>query len=44
MLSQPSVVAELVAKARQELHVTLNWKEKFDELLTKSSWRKKQKL
>ncbi|CBY39834.1 unnamed protein product [Oikopleura dioica] len=27
MLSQPSVVAELVAKARQDLPVTLNWKD-----------------
>ena len=37
MLSQPRVVAELVAKARQDLPVTLNWKEKFDILRTKSS-------
>ena len=31
MLSKPSVVAELVAKARQSLPITLNWKEKFIE-------------
>ena len=36
MLSQPSVVAELVAKARQDLPMTLNWKETFDLFKTSS--------